>query len=814
MGFQSLALAYGAPVLRAAEPVHGRLSAIAHTSHPLFSNIPSGEDYQVVRYHSLIVEETSLPPVLEPIAWTTGGGHHALGIAAAAVEPLAPTTSNGLGNGSLAPGNANVGTSGVLMGITHRSLPYYGVQYHPESIGTTYGTELLQNFKDLTVAYYQEKSVGRTRCMVNGNSTMPLTVPLPFKVETSRRASQEYIRINNNNSYSYSNGFSTAINSSTPSSLLSIVYKEIPSVLERLPNGAQTLFEAVVLKGAQAGDSCTTSTNSNTVLEDTFWLDTAAVDRGRFSFMGARGGRLWRRITYCLPVQHCTASGGGTVTSIDADGHSTKLETPFWDWLDEQLTTLRLSPQAEKSAAAAALPFEFWGGLIGYLGYELKAECGGKAVHVAGTPDAAFFLVDQFLGIDHKTGSVYVVAVHDDGDRDGASNGNGLTGMAGETLQSAQKWVDDTAALVERLLTPKSVCAATNGVANGGGKKPNGVHSTATVVDIKDNFKPSSRAPFVLRESREQYLDNVNACMEALFAGDSYELCLTTEMRRACSWENSDAWRLYKILRRVNPAPYAAWMQFGGEKRTGEDNTEIARLANGSVGSCHRSSSSALTICCSSPERFLKGDLKGALEAKPIKGTAPRRAGATADEDVLAAAALATSEKDRAENLMIVDLLRNDLGRVCDPGTVHVPALMQVESFTTVHQLVSTVRGQRGGGASVADAVRAAFPGGSMTGAPKVRSMAILDSLEKGPRGVYSGSLGYFSFNSAFDLNIVIRTAVVHDGDVSIGAGGAIVVQSDDVGEYEEMRLKASALLRAVAECDGCIGAVSAKVLD
>jgi para-aminobenzoate synthetase len=268
-----------------------------------------------------------------------------------------------------------------------------------------------------------------------------------------------------------------------------------------------------------------------------------------------------------------------------------------------------------------------------------------------------------------------------------------------------------------------------------------------------------------LRHDRAAYLKRIDECFDEINAGESYEICMTNMVT---VHTQVDVLPTFAHLRRVSPVPFGALLDFG----------DVAVLS-------------------ASPERFLSIDLHGAVEAKPIKGTRPR--GADAAEDQALVQELRGNPKDRAENLMIVDLLRNDLNTVCSVGSVHVPKLFDVETYAAVHQLVSTIRGTLAPGRSAVDCVRAAFPGGSMTGAPKVRTMEIIDRLEQGPRGVYSGALGWFSLSGASDLSIVIRTLVVDSGRVSFGVGGAIVALSDPAGEFDETVVKSRAMMTALA---------------
>jgi para-aminobenzoate synthetase len=308
-----------------------------------------------------------------------------------------------------------------------------------------------------------------------------------------------------------------------------------------------------------------------------------------------------------------------------------------------------------------------------------------------------------------------------------------------ETRRDAQEWVARTSALLT------------------------GLNPADAEPPREPAAGPPPNAEEYLGRGRSQYLADITECRRQLNLGESYEICLTNTLHMPF---HDDDTSFYLRLRRANPAPYAALLRLG-----------------------------EVTVFSSSPERFLRIERDRTVTSKPIKGTAPRDADPVRDAEL--AATLASSAKTQAENLMIVDLLRNDLGRVCEVGSIEVDPYLAVESYETVHQLVSTVRGRLHDGVSAMDCARQCFPGGSMTGAPKLRTMEIIDRLETEARGVYSGALGYFGLSGGTELNIVIRTAVRVGDRLTIGAGGAIVLDSDPHEEYEEMLLKAAASLRA-----------------
>ncbi|MDI3212158.1 aminodeoxychorismate synthase component I [Arthrobacter sp. AL12] len=282
----------------------------------------------------------------------------------------------------------------------------------------------------------------------------------------------------------------------------------------------------------------------------------------------------------------------------------------------------------------------------------------------------------------------------------------------------------------------------------------------------------SAPAPdFAARDSEVSYKSKITEAQHEITEGNTYEVCLTTALAAELP-AALDPRQAYLALRRRNPAPFASYLRFGD-----------------------------LTVASTSPERFLRITAEGGMRAEPIKGTRPRDADDA--RDALLRHELESSPKDRAENIMIVDLLRNDLSHFAVPGSVSVSRLCAIESYATVHQMVSTIDARLRPGMPRAEAVAACFPAGSMTGAPKVSTMGILDRLEGAPRGVYSGAIGYFSLNGATDLAVAIRTLVLTElpgggTALSLGVGGAITADSSPEEEYEEIRTKAFGVLSAL----------------
>jgi len=281
---------------------------------------------------------------------------------------------------------------------------------------------------------------------------------------------------------------------------------------------------------------------------------------------------------------------------------------------------------------------------------------------------------------------------------------------------------------------------------------------------------PPAGAPVIARPApeidRAAYESMVRRVIDYILAGDIYQANLSQRFTAALP-KDADPFDLYCNLRRRNPAPFAAFLRHGG-----------------------------IALLSASPERFLQ--LQGRqVETRPIKGT--RRRGRSKEEDDALAQELLASAKDRAENLMIVDLLRNDLSRVCADHSVDVPVLFGLESFATVHHLVSVVTGRLRPGMTAVDLLRAAFPGGSITGAPKIRAMEIIAELEPNRRGPYCGSIGYIGFDGSMDSSIVIRTMAVRGRHLTFHVGGGIVADSDPTAEYEESLTKAKALIESLS---------------
>ena len=444
-----------------------------------------------------------------------------------------------------------------------------------------------------------------------------------------------------------------------------------------------------------------------------FFLDSG-MDReklGRYSFMGSdpflifrsKGTRIELMQPHSLPSRGMRWHGTGDPFRV----------------LSEVLKRLRASPMGNE------VPFT--GGAVGYFGYDLchfVETLPATAVDDIEVPDCYVAFYDKMVAFDHLSRRVYVCSWR-------------VPGLEKSEPKRWVEWLQTALSAVPDDLSSKA-------------EERTRIPMDAPLPPLRSNF------------TKEGYMAVVRRAKEYIAAGDIYQVNLSQRFSGPLSDAPID---LYARLRARNPAPFAAFLDFG-----------------------------EMQVLSSSPERFLQVEARTRrVYTRPIKGTRPR--GSTPDRDAALARELLSSEKDRAELVMIVDLERNDLGRVCEIGSVHVPELVVLERYPTVYHLVSTVAGRLPLKRDRMDLLRAMFPGGSITGAPKIRAMEIIDELEPTRRGVYTGSIGWLGFTGDMDLNIAIRTFVVKDGTASFQVGGGIVADSDPEAEYEETLHKGRALM-------------------
>lgn len=423
------------------------------------------------------------------------------------------------------------------------------------------------------------------------------------------------------------------------------------------------------------------------------------------------------------------------VAYAGSPGETEPLSGKVLDELDGLMTVL--SGVSSVCDGGPDIPSVFTGGAIGFFAYELLHEIEEIEPNAApdlGIPDCHLLFCDLTIITDESSCQSWIVS----------------TGWGDSEIKSR---VDCMATLE----LGREICSR---------HQPEQASDVASQNVVRERLQSDDLDQYGIEAVTDpsRYVDLVERVREHIFAGDVFELCLTQRFDTEFDGCGID---LYAAMRNFNPAPMASYLRFP-----------------------------EMEILSCSPERFLRVDTQRWVETRPIKGTRPR--GRTILEDEALAIDLATAAKDVAENMMIVDLARNDLGRVCEFGTISVPRLCVVERYASVFQLVSTIRGRLRRDATVVQLLRATFPGGSMTGAPKVEAMRLISSLEDSRRGVFSGAIGYINYSGELDLSIVIRTVIKRGQALSFHTGGAVTSDSVPVDEYQETLDKACALVCAI----------------
>ena len=469
-----------------------------------------------------------------------------------------------------------------------------------------------------------------------------------------------------------------------------------------------------------------------------FLLDSGLCtpSAGRYSFMGTRPVAVFQA-RRADPLSPPFATRIEVVRYVSASGEVFEDQPPSEQLSGDALQALRalLAEYAVSFQEQAEKLFPLLGGAIGFFGYEAGSWNGpGGSVKIASDSE----IPDVYFALYDQ------LLCYDHTTEQTYISAVGRGATKTRAHQAATRLIETAREKVEH--TP-----ATR-------KRGQTVEKTASVTSVRP-VEP-------LRcFDADGYCNAVQQIRQHIEAGDIYQACMTQRFQNSLGV--CDPWRLYGRLRETNPAPFACYLD-----------------------------TPTFSIVSASPERYLAVNRRGEAESRPIKGTRPR--GDTAEKDAALRKELSESSKDRAENVMIVDLVRNDFGRVCRFGSIEVADLMQIEAYATVFQMVSTVRGQLTSEHDALDLVRATFPGGSMTGAPKIEAMKILDRLEPVRRGIYAGGIGYLDYAGSMDLNMAIRSFIIENQTATYHGGGGIVADSVPEAEYQESLDKVVALRRAI----------------
>lgn len=861
LGHQGLAVAFGGQVTRAVSVRHGLQSKLKISASPSRSEPPTitsildgvPQDSLVVRYNSLVVDPDTLPDCFEVTAWSYDEVStappprpgktkkplppspfriHTEVVAAlkqhefpslsrspstvpfssrngseqqSEVGELSLSDATSVGDVADASGihvHDSTRLSSVIMAVQHKTLPFHGVQFHPESIESTWGHTIVSNFLDIVRQYWNRRALDSSTAVsteandrIKAWGAVDLSLPEHLALAGERcLASNARLR----------SAAPCSPPAASPSSFTILARRSATLASQETPNMIR-IFDELFRQRSPAG---------------AVWLDSARDKdpHSRYSFMALPSFVL----SYKDGSDDIIASGDSNfVAKLSLAGSQ---QTSLWSFMNELQGELQRA--IDLTASTALLDEDqqssiFQAGFSGYWGYEMKNESlqlemrapTGSGPHAF---DAEFLYCPRVLAFDHHLRQWIIFALVESSPV--ASPLSGLLSQVETALQDlqasgkawsrfaldrpeAETWIDETLAHVLTLSNRQVSIDAANAVQN-----------AAAFQNAMLLLRPRMLA--------EDYMDQIESARELIAAGESYELCMTNQFQGSLpalstlpDTTDTDHFDLYCKLRARNPAPYSAYIRLPSFARS------LARTNPRQRGRA---------ILSTSPERFIRITSDGRVEMKPIKGTLARagfapgeqalRAGVGSPQEEMAKqkwrhaedetrrAKLSADVKERAENLMIVDLIRADLFSFCHSDSVRVPKLMKVESYETVHQLVTTVTGQLKASVGTTEAIRRCFPPGSMTGAPKRRSVQLLERLElnladaerdddlRARRGVYSGALGWLGCDGAADFSVVIRTLIADGDEVSIGAGGAITYLSDAKNEWQEVLDKVSAL--------------------